>query len=1206
MKRITWWLGAIGAVVALAGCGGGGLAPDEPSGAPAVVSLDTLGPQGGTVVGLDGASVEVPEGALDTEITIRVAADSTGAPSLTDAPRVVGNVYEVTPHGRPFDRPVTVRLPLPAVSLAPGESLVMLRADVGGRWTTVGGVDRDDGVLTADVDALGWFAVGVARRAQVLATSAPIAYTRTLDCGAQSCSAALGTVSATLTIASNGGFFPSGCGTPSVRLFEYSGTSLMSQTSIPLAGLVVRRTLARLPIPRDYRFVLRGSCSASTWTQEFGTSTVRWAPRPAYPNLAIERQPTGLQAAPGTSADLEIVFLGGAAQPLGDEFTVPTSTNRAVIDWERSDDRGGSWRNIGTSYQNESGNKRPYAGLPDWAAWTARIGIPVTQADAGALFRARACYAPPDVAAPPCVTSRSVALTLLQVTSIPQIATAPAPRLIIAGQTASFTAAATGLPAPTLQWQRRPANSTSGWVNILGGTGTSYTTPVLQVGSNGVQYRVVATNGVGSAASPPATVSVNVAAVAPSISTQPAAITVITGSDAVFAVRAAGTDALSFQWRHNGVNLTGANGAVLRLAAVDATKAGDYSVVVSNAVGSVTSAAARLTVSDVPVTVVLPTIVAGPAAASVAQGQSVTFTVGVTGTGPFGYQWRKDGTPIAGATGAAYSVTSAQPADAGGYSVVVSSGGVNVSSAAAVLTVTAVAPPVAPTITTQPVSVVVVPGATTTLAVAASGTGPLAYQWFQDGSPIAGANGPTLTLDSIASISNGSYTVTVGNALGSVTSAPAELLVAGAPQVGTVADVYEVPEGNVGEFTISASGSGLRYQWTRNRIAIPGATEATYTTPVLTLADSGAVYGVIVYNGAGLVIVEGTVLTVTPPPNPPGLVRFAGSFNETNNAASGDGTGTDARFNEPRGLVADASGNLYVANRNGGFVSKVTPGAVVTRIAEHGFSGALALGADGSLLSMQVAGGTQANLRVLAPLQAGAATQARTCGSPICGGSISPNRPFAAIAADGTVYTAWQDANFVSVTAGPLSDVNPPIAFFAGTTDLLNRPAGWVDGTGTDARFDAPGGIAIGPDGNVYVADTNNHVIRRITPATATTPAVVSTFAGTGTVAGSADGALLAATFNRPLNLGFDSQGALWVQEIGPAGAPRTSLRRIASGQVSTPVADLQAEIDAVAGGPGSPIVTNGFTRIYGGMAVIGPKRIAFSVTHALLVLTLP
>ena len=170
---------------------------------------------------------------------------------------------------------------------------------------------------------------------------------------------------------------------------------------------------------------------------------------------------------------------------------------------------------------------------------------------------------------------------------------------------------------------------------------------------------------------------------------------------------------------------------------------------------------------------------------------------------------------------------------------------------------------------------------------------------------------------------------------------------------------------------------------------------------------------------------------------------------------------------------------------------------------------------------------------------------------------------------------------------------------------MLNRHAGWVDGTGTNARFDGNSGIAVGPDGNLYVADTLNHVIRKITPATATTPAVVTTYAGTGGVAGSADGALLSARFNRPLHLGFDSEGSLWVMEVGTNSA-HASLRKIAGGQVSTPVADLQAEIDTVAGGPSSPVVLNGFTRIYGGMAVIGPKRLAFAVTHALLVLTLP
>ena len=178
----------------------------------------------------------------------------------------------------------------------------------------------------------------------------------------------------------------------------------------------------------------------------------------------------------------------------------------------------------------------------------------------------------------------------------------------------------------------------------------------------------------------------------------------------------------------------------------------------------------------------------------------------------------------------------------------------------------------------------------------------------------------------------------------------------------------------------------------------------------------------------------GAVLTVTPASKParPGSLRRR--LQPDDNGSSGDGTGTAARFNEPRSMVADASGNLYVANRSGGFISKVTPSAVVTRMADHGFAGALALAPDGSLLSMPYAGSSVPYLRVLPPLQAGAATQARTCGDPICGYSLSPGRPFLAITPDEKVYVSWQDANFLSVTAGPMTSVNPAIAFLPAPT----------------------------------------------------------------------------------------------------------------------------------------------------------------------------
>ena len=115
------------------------------------------------------------------------------------------------------------------------------------------------------------------------------------------------------------------------------------------------------------------------------------------------------------------------------------------------------------------------------------------------------------------------------------------------------------------------------------------------------------------------------------------------GSDAVFAVDARGTEALSYQWRFNGANIAGANSPVLRLSAVTSANAGSYSVTVSNSAGSATSNAAVLTVSAGAPAAVAPSIVTQPASVTANVGSTATLAVGVDGTGPFSFQWRRDG-----------------------------------------------------------------------------------------------------------------------------------------------------------------------------------------------------------------------------------------------------------------------------------------------------------------------------------------------------------------------------------------------------------------------------------------------------------------------------------------------------------------------------------------------------------------------------------
>ncbi len=164
-----------------------------------------------------------------------------------------------------------------------------------------------------------------------------------------------------------------------------------------------------------------------------------------------------------------------------------------------------------------------------------------------------------------------------------------------------------------------------------------------------MQYRVVATTLSAAPRSAGVTISVSDLDVAPTITTQPGNLSVTAGGDAVFAVVARGTEALSYQWSRNGTPIMGANSPVLRLTGVtSAAHGGVYRVTVSNGAGTVDSDAVTLTVTAGAPAAVAPSIVTQPAAVTVNAGNTATFAVGVDGSGPFTFAWRKDGVAISG------------------------------------------------------------------------------------------------------------------------------------------------------------------------------------------------------------------------------------------------------------------------------------------------------------------------------------------------------------------------------------------------------------------------------------------------------------------------------------------------------------------------------------------------------------------------------
>src|SRR3569623_798458 len=318
--------------------------------------------------------------------------------------------------------------------------------------------------------------------------------------------------------------------------------------------------------------------------------------------------------------------------------------------------------------------------------------------------------------------------------------------------------------------------------------------------------------------------------------------------------------------------------------------------------------------------------------------------------------------------------------------------------------------------------------------------------------------------------------------------------------------------GNPSALTVDGSGNVYvaEYHWIR---------KITPSGVVTTLAGSSTGAGFVDLNGiavdsAGNVYVTDggwAMLSRTSPSptfhttalvrkiTPSGVIStLAGTENTSSfDAAAGftDGTGTAARFRYPEGLTIDRAGNLFVADRGNHAIRKITPDGAVTTIA--GISGQ-----SGS------ADGAVADARFTSP---------------------SANM----VDANGILYiTDMADHTVRKIVAGS------SVTTIAGAAPRT----GSADGAGSAALFNAPTGLAHDSAGNLYVADTGNQTIRRITETQ------VTTFAGSAGQTGAANGIGSAARFNRPLDVASDTLGNIVVADDG-----NYLVRRITpAGEVST------------------------------------------------------
>ncbi len=504
----------------------------------------------------------------------------------------------------------------------------------------------------------------------------------------------------------------------------------------------------------------------TTATSKPATLTIQGAP-------AITGQPAATGVKAGDNATFTVGFTGDPG---------PT------VQWQESSDNGATFTNIDTTAN------------PSAASATLTLSSVPLSSDKH-QFRAIVKNTIGTV------TSSPATLTVTAVP--PAITTQPTPQTVNAGGTATFMAAASGVPTPTVQWQISTDGTT--FSDITGNP--SATTPTLTLSSvaasqDGTQYRAIFKNVADKASTQAVSLTVNTA---PVVTTDPTNQTANAGATVTFTAAATGKPTPTVQWQVSTdggktfSDIAGATNPTLTLFAVTASQDGTvYQAIFKNAVDKAITKPATLTVNSAPV------VTLNPSSQTVTDGATVTFTAAATGQPAPSLQWQVSADNGAtflnlGVTSPTLTISASVAQNGYQYRALFSNVAGGTPSGAATLTVTTPAPPPppaappattppttvapsdggtttppatgrAPVISKQPHSVVIKAGKKATFTAAATGSPAPTVQWFKSTNhghtyvKLAGETSPSLTVSAAKGSHQTLYKAVFTNSAGSVTS----------------------------------------------------------------------------------------------------------------------------------------------------------------------------------------------------------------------------------------------------------------------------------------------------------------------------------------------------------------------------------------------------------------------------------------------------